>query len=283
MSGVHWTYAKYRQDFIRRKYRESRAFLNILRIYVTISIVVYCHLTARLKPLSATFVEYQPVSMALWASVLTMNGLALAPGHYRLGAERGSMNSERCDFEPRLQALGGEFVSAVGHGENLSVSPVHYLYDDAAEQTQYPNADEPGCHVFVSGDGQVKYVGKGARHLGSRTGAHMGRTARAGEAKTYPNFELWLQECKPHIAAHTTTIGGCGCGCGRGRPSATGLNRSRGRGLRSSVGRWLKALSIKSVRQGLYCLRTRSACHAWRSSFCWLCGGVHGGVKPYLH
>lgn len=116
------------------------------------------------------------------------------------------MESERCDFKPRLEALVVEFVNAIGYRGSLSVSPAYYPYDDATRQIQYPNADYPGCYVFVSGDGQVKYIGKAARYLGNRIWAHLGRTARVGESETYPNGEHWLQEFGPNIAVHSIAV-----------------------------------------------------------------------------
>ena len=119
-------------------------------------------------------------------------------GGFEMNAD---LQGERKDIRNVLQKHVDSFTKTIGYGEKLLVSDPYYPYDDPDGTQQYPTPDEPGCYIYATGNGDVLYVGRASRYLGSRIWAHIGRRKKTNEdGQLYPCAEEWLKQNQPNIA-----------------------------------------------------------------------------------
>jgi hypothetical protein len=116
-------------------------------------------------------------------------------------------SATRADIRPHLEGQVERFRKAIGYAGTMTISGPYYPYDDRLGQMKYPSPDDPGCYVFATGDGTIKYIGKASRYLGTRIWAHIGRRERDRDVlDLYPQCELWLREHAPNIGVWSIAL-----------------------------------------------------------------------------
>ena len=112
----------------------------------------------------------------------------------------------REDIRPQIEQAVADFCRAIGYpSDRISSKGPHYRYDYADDpeksEVQFPHAEEPGCYVFANDSGEILYVGKGSRYMGSRIWAPFGRQGKDGEVQAFPDAKPWVMEHRPGVWA----------------------------------------------------------------------------------
>ncbi len=111
----------------------------------------------------------------------------------------------RKEPSPTIQEAVDEFRYEIGYQRPLIVSKPYFPYDHPKGEESYPNAGEPGCYVYASGEGKVKKIGKANRAMGNRIWAPLGRRGNTPEEPLHPDAADWVKN-DPDIAVWTVAV-----------------------------------------------------------------------------